>query len=397
MAKDQITDADLDLLAELEVDTSAKPVRQLTREEERVLAGFEDITRWVEREGRVPQHGAELDIFERMYAVRLERIRGLTQYHELLADYDPDGLLQPAFAKTGPPPVLDTDEDILLALGVEPAPAELSQLVHVRSSEERKASPEEVAQRQTCEDFETFAPIFVKARLGLDTGAWATTKYKEDASIELNDLFIVDGQTALVAAVGKEFVQEHGRRDRRLRVIYDNGTESDPLRRSLQRALNKDDTSRRLRPYDNGPLFAGTEAADDLTTGRLYVLRSRSDNPWIAEHRELVHKIGVTTGEVKTRIAGAALDATYLLADVEIVASYKLANVVPHKLEALVQRFFAEARLDVELRDRFDVPVHPREWFLVPLAAIESAVEHIREGTIGRYRYHLKRAAVVER
>ncbi len=397
MTKDQITDADLDLLAGLGVDTSAKPVRPLTREEERVLAGFEDITRWVEREGRVPQHGVGLDIFERMYAVRLERIRGLTEYRELLAAYDPAGLLQTASAKTEPPPALDTDEDILAALGVAPAPEELSKLVHVRSSEERKASSEEVAQRQPCGDFERFAPVFERARLGLDTGAWATTKYKEDASIELNDLFIVDGQTALVAAVGKEFVQEHGRRDRRLRVIYDNGTESDLLRRSLQRALNKDDTSRRLRLNDQGPLFAGTEDEDDLTTGRLYVLRSQSDHPWIAEHRDLVHKIGVTTGEVKTRIAGAAQDATYLLADVDVVATYKLANIVPHKLEALVQRFFAEARLDVELRDRFDVAVHPREWFLVPLAAIESAVGHIEDGTIGRYRYDVRQAAVVER
>ena len=396
MPKQEINNEHFDLLDQLGVDTEVQSQRALSKAEERVLAGFEDITRWVEREGRPPKRGDDRDIFERMYAIRLDRIRELTQYHELLRAYDPAGLLTTAAANT-PHDDPATPEDILAALGVATEPSDISHLVHVRSSEERKASPEEVAQRQPCEDFERFAPIFERVRLGLNTGAWATTKYKEDASIELDDLFILEGQTALVAAMGKEFVQDHGRRDRRLRVIYDNGTESDLLRRSLQRALNKDSNSRRLRPNDAGPLFVDVEEDTDRTTGRLYVLRSRSDHPWIAEHRELVHKIGVTTGAVKSRIANAAQDSTYLLADVEEVATYKLANIVPHKLEALVQRFFAEVRLDVELRDRFDVAVHPREWFLVPLEAIDAAVRSIKDGTIGRYKYDAATASVVER
>ncbi len=39
----------------------------------------------------------------------------------------------------------------------------------------------------------------------------------------------------------------------------------------------------------------------------------------------------------------------------------------------------------------------PREWFLVPLHAIDAAVEKIRDGTITQYLYDTATAALVER
>ncbi len=101
--------------------------------------------------------------------------------------------------------------------------------------------------------------------------------------------------------LGEPFVSDYGRPDRRLRVIYDNGTESDLLLRSLQRALNKDKASRRITEPDFGPLFSRAEEEDDLATGYIYVLRSKSDHPFVAEHRSVIHKIGVTGGDVKSR------------------------------------------------------------------------------------------------
>ena len=102
--------------------------------------------------------------------------------------------------------------------------------------------------------------------------------------------------------MGETFVGDHGRPDARLRAVYDNGTESNLLLRSLQRALNKDKVSRRITTPDLGPLFSDTEAEDDLHTGYIYVLRSQSDDPYIAEHRSVIHKIGVTGGDVKRNI-----------------------------------------------------------------------------------------------
>ncbi|MCV5603764.1 GIY-YIG nuclease family protein, partial [Escherichia coli] len=126
---------------------------------------------------------------------------------------------------------------------------------------------------------------------------------------------------------GEEFDSPQGKKDARLRVIYSNGTESNLLRLSLVRALYKDETARRITDPDMGPLFSDALEESDLESGTIYVLRSLSDNPYVAEHRDVIHKIGVTGGKVETRIANAEHDSTYLLAKVEVVASYKLAGI----------------------------------------------------------------------
>ena len=117
--------------------------------------------------------------------------------------------------------------------------------------------------------------------------------------------------------------------------------------------------------------------------------------PIVAANRDVLHKIGVTGGKVETRIANAKLDPTFLMADVEIVATYKLSNINRTKLENLIHRIFDPARLDIEIKDRFGNPVIPREWFLVPLFVIDEAVEKIKQSTITEYIYDPKTASLV--
>ena len=119
----------------------------------------------------------------------------------------------------------------------------------------------------------------------------------------------------------------------------------------------------------------------------IYVLRSKSEQPEIAAHRAVLHKIGVTGGKLENRFLNAKLDPTFLMADVEVVATYGLYNVNRVKLENLIHRVFDSAQLNLELKDRFGIPVKPREWFLVPLHAIDEAVERIKNGTITGYVY----------
>jgi T5orf172 domain len=159
------------------------------------------------------------------------------------------------------------------------------------------------------------------------------------------------------------------------------------LMRSLQRALHRDDMARIITNPDNGPLFAQEPAEDDLASGTIYVLRSKSEQPEIKAHCDVLHKIGVTGGEVEARFANAKLDPTFLMADIEVVATYGLYNVNRVKLENLIHRVFDNAQLDIEFQDRFGNPVKPRELFLVPLFAINEAVERIRDGTITEYVY----------
>ena len=272
---------------------------------------------------------------------------------------------------------------------------DVTQLVHVRPREEIKAA-EEIAQRNPCKDFDRFQPIFEKVQRELEAGARQTLKYGDNAEVKKGDLFILDGQKVIVADMGDPFVSDYGRPDRRLRVVYDNGTESDLLVRSLQRALNKDKASRRITDPNLGPLFSDEEEEDDLQTGYIYVLRSKSEHPFVAQNRSVIHKIGVTGGDVKSRICNARKDPTYLLADVEIVATFKLANINRKRLEALLHKFFGSARLDLELKDRFGGQVEPREWFLVPLTVIEEAIQKLKEGTIGSFRYDPESARLLK-
>lgn len=132
-------------------------------------------------------------------------------------------------------------------------------------------------------------------------------------------------------------------------MIYSNETESDLLLRSLQRALYKDEAGRRITEPTAGPLFASENDEEDLASGTIYVLRSKSDDPRIAQHRNVLHKIGVTGGKVDKRMANAELDPTFLMADVEVVATYELFNINRARLEKLIHRLFGRARLNIEI------------------------------------------------
>ena len=163
---------------------------------------------------------------------------------------------------------------------------------------------------------------------------------------------------------------------------------------SLERALYKDDAGRRITDPTAGPLFSDQNADGDEASGTIYVLRSKSEHPLVTQNRELVHKIGVTNTTVEKRIAGANKEATFLMADVEIIATYELYNINRKKLENLIHRIFEPARLDIEIMDRFGTPVVPREWFLVPLFVIKDAVEKIKDGTITDYVYDANDASL---
>lgn len=217
----------------------------------------------------------------------------------------------------------------------------------------------------------------------LDSGKRTTRPFELKAEIRPGALFIVGGQIAYVAEMDDIFTNAQGRSDARLRVVFDNGTQSNLLMRSLQRALNKDEAGRRITDPQAGPLFSGEAADSDDASGTIYVLRSKSDHPVVAEHRDLVHKIGVTNMPVEQRIAGARLQPTFLMADVEIVAQYQLFNINRTRLERLIHRVFGPAQIDLSVPDRFGNPIRPREWFLVPISVIDG-LSNLRSGNFLR-------------
>lgn len=393
-----MSEIDLDQLR-AELDEFAVPERKGGRSarEERIIAGFEDVQSFVSEHGHAPQHGEDKDIFERLYAVRLDRMRALPECLELLVPLDHQGLLGvPGSGQTigETPSVYELGAELEGAAGS----ADITKLRHVRSEAEKRAA-EEIANRMPCPDFGDFKPLFERVRADLKSGFRSLRAFHTRAMEEIRQgtFFVIGGQFAYVADVGEEFTTEYGRRDSRLRVIYDNATESGVLLRSLQRALHRDTEARLVTQVDSGPLFNDTLEDDDIESGTIYVLRSLSNHPYVAQHREVLHKIGVTGGQVDDRIAHAASEMTYLLADVDVVATYKLAGVNRKKLEAIFHRVFAPALLDLTIHNQAGQPVRPREWFLVPLPVIDEAVQAIRDGSITRMVYDPRSARLIEK
>lgn len=392
-----MTDPDLDELA-AELADFAPPEAKGGRpaREERIIAGFEEIQRFCERHGQAPQHGEDRDIFERLYAVRLDRLRALPDCRTLLEPLDHQRLLAGPLYVVEPPASYNVDQ-LAAELAGTPSGDDITVLRHVRASADKRAA-EEIADRKPCADFETFRPIFERAATEIKTGLRQSQPITAGSrSIEAGDVFVLDGVTVYVADVGEPLKTTAGEVDRRLRLVFANGTESNLLLRSLQRAFYNDSAARRLVSPESGQLsFGGELEPDDIESGTIYVLRSHSDHPYVAQHRALIHKVGVTGSRVDTRIANAEHDSTYLLAKVEVVATYKLAGINRTRMEYLFHKLFAPARLNITINDRFGHPVQPEEWFLVPLFVIDEAVGRIKDGSITDYVYDPQAARLVK-
>lgn len=390
-----MSDPDLDELA-AELSEFAAPEAKGGRppREERIVAGFEEVQRFVAQHGRAPRHGEDQDIFERLFAVRLERLRALPECRALLVPLDHQGLLggTATAAESSPTNVDELAAELAGSAEVD----DITVLRHVRTSADKRAA-DEIADRKRCEDFEKLKPLFERVEADLKTGLRQSQPIEAGRrAIEAGDFFVLDGITLYIAEVGEPLKTTAGEVDRRLRVVFANGTESNLLLRSLQRAFYNDHAARRLVSPESGQLsFGGELEADDVESGTIYVLRSLSDHPYVAQHRDLIHKIGVTGSKVEARIADAEHDATYLLAKVEVVAKYQLAGINRIRMEKLFHRLFSSARLSITIKDRFGHPVQPQEWFLVPLFVVDEAVERIKDGTITSYVYDPKAARLV--
>lgn len=280
-------------------------------------------------------------------------------------------------------------------LDVQP---ELVQLRHVTPAAERQVADHR-ADFVTCKDFDQFAGLFETMQQALDSGTREATLIEKRSVIEPleGDFFIRNGLLAYIAEKS-ESTQRGGARDHRLRVIFSNGTESDPLMSSFRKSLNDDKTARAVQRLGLGPLDPDWETDKVSLSGTIYVARSLSEDLAIKSQRDILYKIGVTSQDVRRRVADARNDPTFLLAPVEIVATYELQNLSRSKVENLLHRFFDPARPgDLFIIDRFGKKIRPREWFYVLPEHVAQAAQLIREGKLHLYRYDRETQRVVKR
>ena len=194
----KFTNEDDELLAALGVKEEAKKYAARTPREERIIAGFEEIQSFVEKHNRVPLHGESRDIFERLYAVRLDRMREIEECRLLVEPLDHQDILGQSVTENACD-VDDLDDEALLSeLGVEVEAADISELRYVRSSAEKRAA-EEIANRERCEDFEKFKPLFEQVKQELDQDIRISGVIRKDSGflktdIKRGEFFILGGQ-----------------------------------------------------------------------------------------------------------------------------------------------------------------------------------------------------------
>lgn len=271
-------------------------------------------------------------------------------------------------------------------------------LRHVTPAAERE-QPAHRADMFPCPDFELFERGFLDMQAKLESGARTVSPVEDRQELRINegDYLIHRGLLAYVAEK-TELSRRGGKTDQRLRLVFSNGMENDPLLSSLRKALSADRTARYVHRPGLGPMDPDWQADALELTGTIYVARSRSERPELREVRGILHKIGVTSQEVSRRVADARNDPTFLLADVDIVATYRLKNLSRMKIENLLHRFFDPARPSgLTITDRFGKAIHPREWFYVLPEHVREAVRLIEAGTLHLYRYDPQSQKIVRK
>ena len=351
---------------------------------------FEELKSFIELNDREPDIEAT-NIHEAKLAARLSKLRSTPEALDALEPFDTEGLLG---TKSSGEKKTELTIDDVLSSDLLADDDDIFNLKHVTVGTKSQSASADMATRKKCMDFDSFKPLFVRIQKELDDGTLETTGIKGIAEIQKGQAFILAGLIAYVAEMGEKHERRKGHHNARMRVVYSNGMESNLLLRSFGAALYKDKSARAIVPKDSGPLFV-EEDSPLYKTGIVYVLRSKSEEPSIAKHRDYLHKIGVTTSDVKKRVSNAAKDATYLLADVEVVAEFTLYNMNLQATEKLLHAFFREAQADIQIPDRFGNMVKPKEWFFLPLELIKQIADLIRNNKIASYQYDATNVKII--
>jgi hypothetical protein len=254
--------------------------------------------------------------------------------------------------------------------------------------------PDYVAKRKPCKDFDKFEVKFKNCQNDLASQKLILKKFKKEQQIEEGSFFVLKGVLLLVDKVGEK-QEVNGKINARLRCIFENGTESNMLLRSLAAELYKD--GRRVtESKDNlSDLFVPV-TKEDRETGFIYILKSLSDNEKIRSIENL-YKIGFSKIPVEERIKNAKNDPTYIMSDVQIVATFKCFNLNPQKLESLLHTFFGSDCLNIDIFDNNKKRHTPREWFIAPFFVVENAIELIIAGKITNYKYDPENEVIIKK
>ncbi|MBQ2887127.1 MAG: GIY-YIG nuclease family protein [Alphaproteobacteria bacterium] len=364
------------------VFADVKPQQHRATSSDRLVKSFQEVLDFVDKNGRLPKEDGPFE--EKKLYTRLDGIKKDKAKYDKCKPYDTSNILEEYQEQT--------QEDILAsilnnpAFNLSPEAASLFDMPQYMKEAEERAQAEYIGKHTPCEDFDKFKPLFDAVHKGIDEGTHKLIKFKE-AHLEEGTFFVIGGVVAYLAKIHDIQKNKNYRNDGRIRCIYDNGTESDILLRSLAKSLYLDGytVQNTLFNADEHLKKNFTITDLDVASGFIYVLKSKSEDPAISSIKDL-YKIGFTTQTVEERIANAKNDATYLYADVDIVASWEVYNIKAVAFENALHKLFKKTQLKLAAG-----AAHPKEWYIVPYKIIEEAVSRLIQGEKIGYDTHLQK------
>jgi len=384
-----------DPLGLLNIKPSNSPAQN---EDGRLVASFMVINDFFEKNNREPEQGGGIQ--EHQLYSRLKSIRENPVKIEMLLKYDTYGLLN--YQQKEINSLDDILKDDILGLLSDDSEG-LFDLKHITKQDDR-ASADFIARRKSCKDFDKYESLFKDVQKDLSNGKRKLIEFKL-GNLREGAFYVHNGILFLIEKIEltqKEHYKEDGtrvREDGRTRCIFENGTESNMLKRSVEKIL-----------YANGQVVSenadkvnesflekfGNITDEDQEAGFIYILKSKSEKKEIREIQHL-YKIGYSKTTVEDRIKNAFQEPTYLMAEVRIVIAYKCYNMNPQKLEQLLHNFFGNSCLNFDIFDKNGNRHTPREWFIAPLDIIEQVIEFIISGEILKYKYDSVNEVIMER
>jgi len=362
-------------------------------DEDRLIDSFEGINTFFDKNQREPNKSS---MSEYGLMAKLKNFRENEAQKKILKPFDRHNLLgYVEMEKQTIDDILNDDDD--LGLLDSDKDLDIFKFKHTPRPEERSEA-DFVAQRKPLKEkeFEKYEAMFHKVHKEIKEGKRKILPFTNiEKNLHVGDFYLMDGLLLFLESANlkkEEWEQKSGNRIRvegRTRTIFENGTYSNMLYRSLGKQIQK---SGKLitNTYEEieQDLFINTGLVkeEDVQSGWIYVLKSKASNTQIVNIKDL-YKVGFARNSVDERIKNSKNEATYLFADVQKVATYKVYNRNADKLEGLLHRFFAHACLDIDLFNEKGQRLNPREWFVVPFEVIEETIKLILNENIVNYRY----------
>lgn len=363
-----------------------------------LVESFNEINNFYEKYNKEPSAN-KTDFYEFQLYASLKNIREDNKKIKILSKYDKNFLLNSNGKK------IETLKDIFNDDPEGLLNEDKNSLFNLRGpiKEIARAKTDFVARRKPCKNFDVYKSKFKDVQNDLKEGHRHLIPFRENLLKE-NRYYVHNGILFFLEKVNTEKGQQNfdsgnrKRLDGRTRCIFENGTESEMKFRSLVKILNQNGKSiTEHADVINDEFkknFEGILNEDNIETGIIYILKSKSDDRNISSIENL-YKIGYTKNLDK-RLKNCEKDPTFLMAPVEVMASYKVYDVPAIKIESLIQKFFQTCKLKLEITSNKRTQYEPEEWYIVPFDVIEQAMILINKGKLNKYRYDYVNNEIIE-